>query len=161
MHVVKKNLRADIPDWLHQKTARKLFRIFSIGVDDKKVIIFLSAPPRPVYVELPENVGIDLTFGALLGRRLTVPPQPGPFKVFVHGVPYRTHVQPLRTEDLLRGCIATNFDFWGDGPLKVETPQYGRVLPPLSDLCDYDLDGDADMTPMSYPSRYREAPSLN
>ena len=69
----------------------------------------------------------------------------------MHGVPYRTHEQPLRTEDLLRGYIATNFDFWGDGPLKVETPQYGRALPPLSDLCDHDLDGDADMTPTSSP----------
>ena len=151
MHVVEKTLRAEIPDWLHQKTAKKPFPILSIGVDEKKVIILLSTPPRPVYVELPENVGIDLTFGALLGRRLHVPPQPGTFKVFMHGVPYRTHVQPLRTEDLLRGYIATNFDFWGEGGVKVETPQHGRVLPPLSDLCDHDLDGDADMTPMSSP----------
>ena len=66
MHVVDKNLRAEIPEWLHQKTAKKPFPIPSIGVDDKKVIILLSAPPRP---GLPENVGIDLTFGALLGRR--------------------------------------------------------------------------------------------
>ena len=161
MNVVEKTLRAEIPDWLHQKTSKKPFPILSIGVDDKKVIILLSAPPRPVYIELPENVGIDLTFGALLGRRLYVPPQPVTFKVFMHGVPYlyntptghdgSTHVQPLRPEDLLRGYIATNFDFWGESGIKVETPQHGRVLHPLSDLCDHDLDGDADMTPMSSP----------
>ena len=172
MHVVEKTLRAEIPDWLHQKTSKKPFPIFSIGVDDKEVIILLSAPPRAVYVELQENVGIDLTFGALLGRRLHVPPQPVTFKVFMHGVPYLYNT-PTGHDGSTH--VESNFDFWGASGIKVETPQHGpllggpgwrrtpngRVLPPLSDLCDHDLDGDADMTPMSYPSRYREAPSLN
>ena len=161
MGATTRSLMADIPAWFHHSTSRLPMPVFRFEVEDKQVTILLFALPSPVCIELPAGVGVDLAFEALGGRRLHLTPQPRAIKVFMHGVPYRTHEQPLRTEDLLRGYIATNFDFWGEGPLKVETPQYGRALPPLSDLCDHDLDGDADMTPMSYPSRYREAPSLN
>ena len=97
-------------------------------MDDKKVIRLLSAPPRPVYIELPENVGVDLTFGALLGRRLQVPPQPVALHVFMHGVPY---IYNTPTGD--DGCphVESNFDFWGAGGFMVETLQHGP--PPRTD----------------------------
>ena len=110
-------LQAHIPATFHVERSQS-FPLLSLDADGKTVIVLLAMPPKPVYVQLPQGVGVDFTFGALNMRRLHVPAQTQPTTVYMHGVPF-VHA---------KGGAETNFDYWGAHGMLVESPQQRRSL---------------------------------